>query len=174
MTVSKGLGAAVFWAGCLRLARPVLRLALAMFLLAGVAQAACSDGRLELRGDWGTARFRVEIADSAAERNQGLMHRDHMASSAGMLFVYERPQRVSFWMQNTLIPLDMIFMDETGTVTRIHENAVPHDRTPIPGGNEVQYVLEINGGLSATLGITEGSEMRHPSVDPARAAWPCE
>ena len=89
-----------------------------------------------------------------------------------MLFVYDAPQRVSFWMQNTLIPLDMIFMDETGTVTRIHENAVPLDRTSIPGGDAVQFVLEINGGMSDTLGIDEGSEMRHPAVDPDLAAWP--
>jgi len=77
-------------------------------------------------------------------------------------------------MQNTLIPLDMIFMDETGTVTRIHENAVPLDRTSIPGGDAVQFVLEINGGMSDTLGIVEGAEMRHPAVDPDLAAWVCE
>lgn len=152
----------------------VLHLALVATVIAGAAQAACPEGRLQLRGDWGTARFRVEIADTPAERSQGLMHREEMAAAAGMLFVYERPQRVSFWMENTLIPLDMIFMDETGTVAHIHENAVPLDRTPIPGGDDIQYVLEINGGLAASLGITVGSEMLHPSVDPAVAAWPCE
>jgi len=143
-------------------------------LATGAAQAACSEGRVELRGDWGTARFRVEVADTPEERALGLMHREHLASAAGMLFVYETPQRVSFWMQNTLIPLDMIFMDETGTVTRIHENAVPLDRTSIPGGDAVQFVLEINGGMSDTLGIVEGAEMRHPAVDPDLAAWVCE
>jgi uncharacterized membrane protein (UPF0127 family) len=102
------------------------------------------------------------------------MNRPEMARSAGMLFIYEEPQRVSFWMANTLIPLDMIFMDEHGTVTRIHENAVPLDRTAIPGGEGVQYVLEINGGLSEAIGITVGSEMRHPAIDEALAVWPCE
>lgn len=152
----------------------VLHLAMAACVFAGAAAAECSEGRLELRGDWGTARFRVEIADTVEDRAQGLMHREHMASAAGMLFIYDHPQRVSFWMENTLIPLDMIFMDETGTVQHIHENAVPLDRTPIPGGNDIQYVLEINGGMTETLGITEGSEMRHPRVDQTLAAWPCE
>jgi len=149
-------------------------LAVVAMLATGAAQAACSEGRVELRGDWGTARFRVEVADTPEERALGLMHREHLASAAGMLFVYETPQRVSFWMQNTLIPLDMIFMDETGTVTRIHENAVPLDRTSIPGGDAVQFVLEINGGMSDTLGIVEGAEMRHPAVDPDLPAWVCE
>lgn len=152
----------------------VLHLAFVACLISGAAVAECSEGRLELRGDWGTARFRVEIADSPEERSIGLMHREHMASAAGMLFIYERPQRVSFWMENTLIPLDMVFMDVTGTVQHIHENAVPLDRTPIPGGNDIQYVLEVNGGMTGTLGITVGSEMRHPGIDQDIAVWPCE
>ncbi|MDH5454180.1 MAG: DUF192 domain-containing protein, partial [Paracoccaceae bacterium] len=117
-------------------------------LAAPAAWAGCSETRADLRGDWGAARFTVEVADDAAERGRGLMHREQMAASAGMLFVYEHPQRVSFWMRNTLIPLDMIFMDQTGTVTRVHENAVPLDETGIRGGDGVQFVLEINGGLA--------------------------
>ena len=152
----------------------VLHLVLAACVSSGAAWADCSDGRLELRGDWGTARFRIEIADTPEERSVGLMHREHMASAAGMLFIYERPQRVSFWMENTLIPLDMVFMDETGLVTHIHENAVPLDRTPIPGGNDVLYVLEVNGGMTETMGITVGSEMRHPAIASDIAVWPCE
>ena len=90
-----------------------------------------------------------------------------------MLVVYERRQSVSFWMENTLIPLDMIFDDETGVVRRIHENAVPLDRTPIPGGDGIQYVLEINGGMAGMLGLSEGDQMRHPSIAQDVAAWPC-
>ncbi len=100
------------------------------------------------------------------------MNRESLASGAGMLFVYERPQRAVFWMKNTLIPLDMIFADETGTVTRVHENAIPHDETGIDGGEGVKYVLEINGGLSGRFGIEPGSELRHPSIEDA--AWACE
>ncbi len=151
----------------------VLLGAIAAILIAGAAQAACVEDRLELRGDWGMARFRVEVADDTSERATGLMYRESLPTQAGMLFVYERPQSVAFWMANTLIPLDMIFADATGTVTRIHENAIPGDRTPIPGGDNVQYVLEINGGMAETLGITVGSQIQHPAIDPELAAWPC-
>jgi uncharacterized membrane protein (UPF0127 family) len=143
-------------------------------LAAGSAAAQCDEARVDLRGDWGAARFTVEVADEPAERAQGLMNRESMPRSAGMLFLYEAPQRATFWMRNTLIPLDMIFMDETGTVTHIHENAIPLDETTIDGGAGVLAVLEINGGLSGAIGIDVGSELRHPGLDPALAAWPCE
>ncbi|NKX46501.1 DUF192 domain-containing protein [Roseicyclus persicicus] len=146
---------------------------LAVAVMPGAARAACSEDRVEIRGDFGTVRFRVAIADTPQERAQGLMRVPEMPRMSGMLFVYERPQSVSFWMENTLIPLDMIFADETGTVRRIHAEAVPLDRTPIPGGDDIQYVLEINGGLAAQLGLSEGDQMRHPAIDQADAAWPC-
>jgi uncharacterized membrane protein (UPF0127 family) len=149
-------------------------LTLALALAAGGASAACTDTAVDLRGDWGSARFTVEVADDPAERAQGLMNRPSMPRSAGMLFLYDAPQRATFWMRNTLIPLDMIFMDPTGTVTRIHENAVPLDETTIDGGPGVQAVLEINGGLARAIGIAEGSQLRHPGLDQSVAAWPCE
>ncbi len=146
----------------------------ALALAGGSASAACTDTAVDIRGDWGSARFTVEVADEPAERAQGLMNRPSMPRSAGMLFLYERPQRATFWMRNTLIPLDMIFMDETGTVTRVHENAVPLDETTIDGGEGVLAVLEINGGLARAIGIAEGSELRHPGLDQSIAAWPCD
>lgn len=137
--------------------------------------AGCDEGRVELRGDWGTARFRVTVADTPISRAQGLMHVEEMPRLTGMLFVYERPQAVSFWMENTLIPLDMIFVGPEGIVRNVHENAIPLDRTGIPGGSDdIQYVLEINGGVSADFGIGEGTELRHPALDQSLAAWPCE
>jgi uncharacterized membrane protein (UPF0127 family) len=149
-------------------------LAALLGLAGGAAAAACTDAAVDVRGDWGTARFTVELADDPAERAQGLMNRPSMPRSAGMLFLYEAPQRATFWMKNTLIPLDMIFLDETGTVTRIHENAVPLDETMIDGGEGVLAVLEINGGLASAIGIAEGSQLRHPGLDQSIAAWPCE
>lgn len=101
------------------------------------------------------------------------MHREKMARFAGMLFVYERPQRLAFWMRNTLIPLDLLFADETGQITRIHENAVPLDETPIEGGEGLTHVLEINGGMSAQLGIQVGDILQHESFPQAKAAWAC-
>jgi len=122
----------------------------------------------------GVARFAVEVADDGPERAQGLMFRERMAKSAGMLFVYQRPQRASFWMKNTLIPLDMIFVDLQGRVLAVHANAVPGDTTSIDGGTGVKLVLEINGGLAARMGIGPGAELRHPAIAQADAAWPCE
>lgn len=153
-----------------------LRLFLAgmLALLPVAGHAACRVDTVDLRGAGGSARFSVEIADDAAERAQGLMFRESMPRSAGMLFVYERPQSVSFWMRNTLIPLDLIFMDAAGTVRHVHENAKPKDETPIPGGDEILAVLEINGGLAARMGIVPGAVMRHPALDQATALWPCE
>ena len=118
------------------------------------------------------SRFSVELADDPGERALGLMNRPQMAKSHGMLFVYEAPQPVAFWMANTLIPLDMIFTDRRGVVTRVHDNAVPLDRTPIMGGDAVFAVLEINGGLAKALGIAPGDVIRHPAFGPDAAA-PC-
>jgi uncharacterized membrane protein (UPF0127 family) len=142
---------------------------------AGVAAAQdCAIDAVDLRQGESLLRFRVEVADDAAERSKGLMHRDSMGKFSGMLFVYETPQPVAFWMENTLIPLDMLFFDASGTLERVHENARPLDRTPIPGGNDIRFVLEINGGLATELGIEPGAELRHPSIDQAEAAWPCD
>ncbi len=138
------------------------------------AHADCADTRVDLRGDWGAARFTVELADAPDERALGLMHRENLPRSSGMLFVYDYPQRVGFWMENTLVPLDMIFMDEAGVVQKVHENAVPLDRTLIPGGDDILAVLEINGGMARALGIDVGTQLRHPALDPSVAAWPCK
>lgn len=146
---------------------------LALALWAAQAGAACRDDRVVLRGDWGSASFTVEIADDPGERGEGLMFRENLAMSAGMLFIFERPHEARFWMKNTLIPLDMIFVDPTGTVRHVHYRAVPGDTTTINGGDGILMVLEINGGLAERLGIGPGSQMQHPSIDPSLAVWPC-
>lgn len=125
--------------------------------------ALCAEDKVSILGGFGQATFTVDVADDAEERARGLMFVEDMPTLTGMLFVYERPQSVSFWMKNTLIPLDMLFASPTGEILRIHANAVPGDLTPIPGGDGVQMVLEINGGLSARLGIEPGDVMQHPS-----------
>ena len=140
---------------------------------AGSAHAACTPGSLDLRWPGGQAHFMVEVAADQATREKGLMFRAHMASSAGMIFVYQAPTHARFWMKNTLIPLDMIFADETGRVTVVQSDAIPQDLTPIDGGEGVMYVLEINGGLSRRIGIAVGAEMRFDLVDPSKAVWSC-
>lgn len=147
---------------------------LALLLQPGMAEAACRPDAVELRGPWGQARFAVEVADDAAERARGLMFRESLPRSSGMLFVYEGPQRATFWMKNTLIPLDMVFLDPAGRVLGVHAMARPGDETIIDGGPGVRAVLEINGGLAARLGIAEGSELRHPAFAEGPPAWPCD
>lgn len=144
-----------------------------MISLPAQAEDACSDDSLLIRGDFGQARFSVEVADTEAERAQGLMNRSHMPSSAGMLFIYETTRSASFWMRNTLIPLDMLFADEHGVIQHIHSNAIPLDETPVFGGDAVRYVLEINGGLAEAMGISVGSQMRHKEFLQEIANWRC-
>ncbi len=143
-----------------------------LVLSAGTAMATCSADRVTIIGDFGQAPFSVTVADDPAERSQGLMFVETMPTMTGMLFAYEEPQSASFWMRNTLIPLDMLFADPAGRILTIHENAVPLDETSIPGGDGVKYVLEINGGLASRLGIAVGDVMQHPSFGPDAAA-PC-
>ena len=142
-------------------------------VLAASAAPACHPDAVHLRGDWGTARFSVEVADEPDERAQGLMHVESMPRSVGMLFVYDSPRTARFWMKNTVIPLDILFADATGTVRRIKHMAEPGSERLIPGGGGIQYVLEINGGMARAMGITKGTVLRHPAIAGERAAWPC-
>ncbi len=152
-----------------------MRALVLLVLLAGPAAASeCREDLAELRWDGGQARFTVELADDFDERAIGLMHRTSLPAAAGMLFAYEQSQNVAFWMRNTLIALDMVFIDETGTVVGVHANAVPGDETPIPSKVPVQFVLEIGGGLAARIGIAPGAQLRHPAITPQIAAWPCD
>lgn len=144
-------------------------------LLAGPALAECSQDKVHLRGPFGQVAFTVEIADEPAGQALGLMHRPSMPRFSGMLFDFHGPGSRSFWMENTLIPLDMLFIDETGVVRHIHHRARPLDRTPISGGSDaIRYVLEINGGMAETLRLMPGIEMQHLSVPADRAVWPCQ
>ncbi len=163
----------------MRIRALVLFVSFQVLVLAGLAgqgaraAESCAPDVLFLRGPWGEARFSVELADDAAERARGLMYRESLGASQGMLFVYDRPGAPAFWMKNTLIPLDMLFITATGEVQAVHSMAVPGDLTPISGGQGIQYVLEIKGGMAGLLGVTPGSQMRHPSVDQDLAVWPC-
>ncbi len=153
---------------------------LAALMLIGVAlgqpaaASECAIDRVDIRGDWGTARFGVEIADDPMEQARGLMFREDLAASAGMLFVYPQPGNPSFWMKNTLIPLDMVFIRPDGTVAHVHSRAVPGDLTGISGGDGVLAVLEIRGGMAEALGITVDDAVRHPAFAGEDAAWSCE
>jgi len=139
-------------------------LALALAMSAQAAFASCAPDRVIVETAASRQEFTIELADTDASRAQGLMNRPHMPSASGMLFAYPRPQRAQFWMANTLIPLDMIFAGPDGGILAVHENAVPLDRSVIDGGDGVQFVLEINGGLARRLGIAVGGALHHPSI----------
>jgi uncharacterized membrane protein (UPF0127 family) len=119
--------------------------------------------------------FNVDVADDDATRAQGLMHVPSMPLSRGMLFIYQRPQPLSFWMRNTLIELDMLFLDSFGVIQHIHHRAQPLDETPIsPGPMPLNGVLEINGGLARRLGIAVGDVVRHPALESVAEPWVCD
>ena len=102
----------------------------------------------------------VEIARTPAERSRGLMFRISLPENEGMLFLFERPDQLSFWMRNTLIPLDMIFIEDSMRVLGVVENAEPRTDTgrSVPGLS--QYVLEVNGGWAQRHGIGPGTRVR--------------
>lgn len=130
--------------------------------------AACSDeSKLTIHGASGDHTFNIEVVDTATSRAQGLMYRQELADDAGMLFDFLGEQEVSFWMRNTFIPLDMLFITADGVVKNIHVNARPHDPTGIPSDGPVQFVLEIPGGRSVELGIEAGDTVTHPRITAA-------
>lgn len=104
----------------------------------------------------GVAHFTVEIADTDATREHGLMFRRSLGPNQGMLFDFHTPQAVSFWMKNTYIPLDMVFIASDGRIVSIARNAKPFDETPIPSGGAVTGVLEIRGGRAAEIDAEPG------------------
>lgn len=157
----------------------------AVLILVGWASAAVADGptctadQVVFRTPGGPVSVSVEIADDEAERARGLMYRRDLPEDNGMLFIYDSPRAVSFWMRNTFIPLDLVFLDQQGTIRHIHRHAVPLDETPIPGAvaddpdPQRQMILEIGGGEADRLGLAVGQPMAHPRLRQDQAALPC-
>lgn len=116
--------------------------------------------------DAGPRKFTVEVATSPAERSRGLMHRTDLALDRGMLFDFGREQPVSMWMRNTLIPLDMLFIDEAGEVRKIAAQTEPLSLESIASGVPVRAVLELKGGTTRLLDIETGDRVVHPIFAP--------
>jgi len=158
---------------------PTLRALLLTSALAAVVPAACKSGG-QKAGDTASAPasvasvaidtggrkvlFRVEVAVTPEEHARGLMYRSRLADDAGMVFVFEEPSIQRFWMKNTLIPLDMIFIGKDRTIVGVVQNAAPETETERMVGAPSQYVLEIGGGLSAKLGIHRGEAVDFQNV----------
>jgi uncharacterized protein len=133
----------------------------ALMLAAGPGRTA-DQRTLEIASKTGVHSFAVEIADTEPQREKGLMFRKNLPDGQGMLFDFKREQDVSFWMQNTYIPLDMIFIRGDGSILRIVENAEPLSTRLIPSGGPVLAVLEVIGGTARKLGIAPGDRVAYP------------
>jgi uncharacterized membrane protein (UPF0127 family) len=105
--------------------------------------------------------FQVEVMRTPDQRAKGLMYRNYMPEDRGMLFDFARTEPVAMWMQNTYIPLDMLFIRANGTISRIAERTEPMSTRTIPSGEPVLSVLEINGGVAEKLGIKPGDKVEH-------------
>lgn len=103
--------------------------------------------------------FRVEVARTGAEQAQGLMFRTTLGPDEGMIFPMHPPRQASFWMRNTVIPLDIIHIGVDGRISNIHANTVPYSESPLPSEGLVKGVLELNGGRAAELGIVPGDKV---------------
>ena len=128
----------------------------APLLLAGCQQ---ENSKADVVITRGTAKhnFTVEVARTPDEQAKGLMGRTSLPKEGGMLFPFDPPKIATFWMKNTLIPLDMIFIRADGTIDRIAENTVPESLAPVASGGEVKAVLELAGGTAPTLGLDESA-----------------
>jgi uncharacterized membrane protein (UPF0127 family) len=135
-----------------------------------LAITACADGpRVRISDANGNSKavVLVEIADTAAARELGLMYRQHLGQDAGMLFIFNQPQQLTFWMKNTEIPLDMIFAGADGTVAGIIANAEPFSERQLSVAGDLQYVLEVNGGFAQRHGIKPGDRMQFLGLTPS-------
>jgi uncharacterized membrane protein (UPF0127 family) len=117
---------------------------------------------LEIASKTGVHAFSVEMATTEAERQQGLMNRKSLPEGQGMLFDFQRDQEVGFWMKNTYIPLDMIFIRSDGRIWRIAENTEPLSEKIVSSNGPVRAVLEVIGGTARKLGIAPGDRVAHP------------
>jgi len=149
-------------------------LALAVFLSLGLLSAHAQqvvpvvvDGRnaeeIWINTAQGRFRFTAEIADDNSERSTGLMFREKMPTTHGMLFDFGETRRIQMWMRNTPLPLDMVFLDNSGTVVRVVERTTPFSDDIIDSGAPVSHVLEINGGVARLIGIKPGDTLNHAS-----------
>jgi uncharacterized membrane protein (UPF0127 family) len=147
----------------MRFQQSVVLLFLGLFIATGAAQAA-GQSTLEIATKSGVHPFSVELATTEAEREKGLMFRKELPEGQGMLFDFHREQDVGFWMQNTYIPLDMIFIKADGRILRIAENAKPMSTDVIPSNGPVRFVLEVIAGTARKMGIAPGDRVASPLI----------
>jgi uncharacterized membrane protein (UPF0127 family) len=139
--------------------------AVALVLYGAGASAVCAQETFSseplqiLHANGKSTTFDVELALTPNQKQQGLMFRRTMAPNHGMLFDFQENRLVSMWMRNTYLPLDMIFASQSGQITHIHENAIPHDESVITSRGQVRFVLELNAGAAKRFDIRIGDQM---------------
>src|SRR5271168_270663 len=143
-----------------RIPRSAFVLCLVISMLTSLAAAAQGLEPLEITTASGAHPFQVEIANNEATREKGLMFRRFMPADRGMLFEFERSEPVAFWMKNTYIQLDMVFIARDGVVTHVAANAEPLSEAIVPSGGPCVAVLELNAGVAAKIGLVPGDKVR--------------
>ncbi|HUI35063.1 MAG TPA: DUF192 domain-containing protein [Stellaceae bacterium] len=146
------------------LRRHLLVFALLVASLPAVALETFKTSELTIVTAAGPHKFTIELALSGPQMEQGLMFRRKLAPDAGMLFDFGTPTNVTMWMKNTLIPLDMLFLDARGRIIDIHERAVPLSLDMIAANAPSRYVIELNGGTVERLGIKPGDRATSPNI----------
>lgn len=121
-----------------------------------------------VRQDGTKLPFDAKVAKTKEEQTKGLMFIKKIPDSLGLIFLFEAPKTIAFWMKNTLIPLDMLFILPNGKIGKIKSAAQPNDLTPIPSGKAVIAVIEINGGLAEKLKLSVGDNVESPAIKISR------
>lgn len=125
----------------------------------GVSPAGMERVPLVIRSGTTDHHFVVEVAATFAQQEHGLMFRERVGPDEGMIFPFRTPRPATFWMKNTVVPLDMLFIRADGSIARIAANTTPYSLDPVGVGEPVLAVLEIAGGRAAQLGITEADKV---------------
>jgi uncharacterized protein len=126
----------------------------------GTSEAGLAQVKLCITSAGKTRSFIVEVAETSPQQSKGLMFRTELSDDRGMIFPFREKRMASFWMKNTVIPLDIIFVREDGSIENIAENTIPYSTDPVQSTAPVSAVLELRGGLTSELGITAGDKVR--------------
>jgi len=148
-------------------------IALCLALPVAAADPACAPDRVTLIASPEPVSYRVEIADDPDEQARGLMFRTQMDEDAGMLFIFPSPRSAAFWMKNTVLSLDIVFIDATGRVLNVAEKTTPFSEAVLPSDGEALAVLEVHAGEAARRGFGPGTQVIHPAFTAAPAEHRC-
>lgn len=140
--------------------RSILLLGVLLSVLPGCRTSRAADSVELVTADGKSIPVAVELATTPDARQLGLMYRDHLAPGTGMLFIFPTSAPQGFWMKNTKIPLDILFIDDAGKIVRLHAKTTPFSEASLPSGSPVRFVLEVPGGWCAENGIGEGDTVR--------------